>query len=394
MFLKITFISLLIFPIKSTATGTEGFLQRIKRDDHKTKIVEQKTNPRDQLSKVLKSVTKDTIDFEDIEKQTSIDSLENTLRSLSRSIKSSISISPESKKETPPIMISGFGDILRKDKTFAIGQAEIALETNIAQVVFVTAMAYGDEIFGLGTFEISLPILGRGNNHFRTAQHIVTAKLSVGQSDIPFGLDYQIYSSIARKLITTPLVVERTHNSWNDIGIRGYLETVYFKMDLFSSNGFSYTKTNFQKNTITLQPKVALGGRLGFIPLSGIELGGSVASVWDENNCLGMVLLGVDTQFQYKRLTAKGEYIWHQISCLPSDKVSNKGFYTQAFLTFDPVFFITRYDHFIEDNSTNESRLSTGIGYVIVEGCEFRVEHQFRLDQVSDISFIQMVVGF
>lgn len=70
------------------------------------------------------------------------------------------------------------------------------------------------------------------------------------------------------------------------------------------------------------------------------------------------------------------------------------GLYGQALLTLDPVFLVGRYDHFWPENGVEESRLSTGIGYVIVDGCEIRMEYQFNFDNVPDLGFTQIVVGF
>lgn len=387
------------------AQDIENMLEKLKRIEEKLKTLEA-PNQADKHPQNLQTISQDVAFIRsELEKQATAGMLANDLKMIVHNLETRLQNLPQSVEaediQTPTshIAISGFGDvlrILRQGDSFALGQVEVDIEANIEKVVVATAIAYDGSAFGLGAFEVILPLWGNTEGHFKTVQEIFTSELSFGQFDVPFGLDYHVYPSIDRKLITSPRVVEQTHNSWNDFGVRGHLETNYFKIDLFGTNGFGYHTTDPGANPpeIEVNPKVALGGRLGIMPITGFEIGGSVAGIWNENDDLGVVLIGFDAQMAYHKFVAKGEYIWHQTDRPSPQRVTNKGLYGQAMLVLDPVFLVGRYDHFWPEWNASESRFSAGIGYAIVEGCEIRTEYQFNLNNMPDIGFVQMVVGF
>ena len=119
--------------------------------------------------------------------------------------------------EIPPLELSGFADILWQihdpefgTETFALGQAEIDLATSLEDRIDVEmAVAYDPDAgsFGLGALVMDFRLFGDPESHFFSFDGVDHAGLVIGQMDVPFGIDWMVYPSIDRKLITGPLVV-------------------------------------------------------------------------------------------------------------------------------------------------------------------------------------------
>jgi hypothetical protein len=122
------------------------------------------------------------------------------------------------------LQISGFGDLLatfqdeNRGETFNIGQAEIDLESElIDKFSMVLAIAYDEDSFTIGVFTVDYNIW-QADEFSPFILGIENITIGGGRFDVPFGIDYHVYPSIDRKLVSSPLVVEYTHNSWNDVG--------------------------------------------------------------------------------------------------------------------------------------------------------------------------------
>ena len=138
--------------------------------------------------------------------------------------------------------------------------------------------------------------------------------------------------------------------------------------------------------------KIALGGRFGFVPVENIEIGASYASFLNENNKADMSLAGVDLQCSYNAISVKGEYIQHATGSAGDNKLANTGYYVQGMYDFGKYFMLGRYGAFTPDGGEEISRISAGVGYVVLEGLEFRVEYQANGDE-NNQTFFQMVGG-
>ena len=110
---------------------------------------------------------------------------------------------------------------------------------------------------------------------------------------------------------------------------------------------------------------------------------------------MNILKLGVDIQAEFEALTVKGEYIAHTMGITGNNKVTNSGLYGQGTYQLDKFFFVGRYGTFVTDDNTDDdlTRITGGVGYIILEGCEVRLEYQTNSDDV-DLTFLQLVVGF
>jgi len=305
---------------------------------------------------------------------------------------------PEKPEEAPMnessgAALFGFGDFFYQfgsggDETppINVGQVEVDLETSLdSRIDFAGAVAFDPDggSFGLGMLYLDFRLVGEEGSHFINSSAVETAGLIVGQFDVPFGIDWLVYPSIDRKLVSGPLVVENAHDFWNDYGVQGYVGNSSYSATLFATNGFSYGEHDM---------RVAYGGRVSVTPLGSLEIGSSYATFLDGENTQDMGLLGFDVQAGLGALSVKGEYIRRDTGLALGDSAVDDGFYCQGMYDFGKYFVVGRYGEFTADGAESLSRISAGCGYVVREGLEFRVEHQVN-SEVRDRTFVQMVVG-
>ncbi len=303
-----------------------------------------------------------------------------------------------------PIGISGFGDFYSvagpgsPDRDMVqIGQVEVDLETSIGESIAVgAALAYDSDSgnLGLGAFTIDLLLFGNDGVAFRKTDRANKIGVIAGQLDVPFGVDWQVYPSIDRKLIAAPIAVGNTHNSWNDYGVQLYVEDDRYNAVLYTTNGFNYEKETASGDQIIFESSAAIGGRLGFAVKGNIEIGSSHAGFFDENSDLGMGLHAVDIQAHFQQLSFKGEYILHRAELSGGDSVESTGFYAQGLYDFGQHYLVARMDEFQPDaNADILKSLSLGGGWVLLEGAEIRLEYQIN-NPNDNRSLLQFVVGF
>jgi len=261
-------------------------------------------------------------------------------------------------------------------------------------------VAYNNETdnFELGAAELSL------NLHADENSFITSVDFSAGQFDVPFGIDFLVYPSIDRKLVTPPLVVERTHDSWNDFGIKLSLYSNYVKLVVFGVNGFdaSFEVVNEAQSQalgvdigdeIDTSPANTFGARLGLTPVADFELGGSVAFGLNDTDEDEMILIGGDVRYQLTNLSLKGEYIYHSFNRSIADE-ENEGYYIQALYGMDPVFWVGRYGAIQPDGEDWTNRFTLGIGYTVTETVELRFETIINEDSDENTNILQLVAGF
>ena len=295
-----------------------------------------------------------------------------------------------------PLEITGFGDFsfasrgAGNEDNFSIGQAEIDFETAYREKVVVAAAVTNDQsagTFGLGQLTLDFHLFGDKSDHFRKACVIDYSGIMIGQFDVPFGIDWQVYPSIDRKLVSGPLVVAGTHDFWNDYGVQLYAGNKWFNAVVFGLNGFGYDE---------VEMNVSAGGRLGIKPHRMLELGTSYAGFFDVEDRLDMELRGFDIQFKYRSFSLKGEYIVHRVGLAENGSTfSSSGFYGQGLYDFGRVFLCCRYD-MISPSSIGEedlTRISAGGGVVLLEGVECRLEQQFN-SAGRDQTYLQTVIAF
>jgi len=287
--------------------------------------------------------------------------------------------------------ILGFGDFLYiggQDR-FELGQVEVDLGYPLDERIDLEiAVALDEGAFSTGTFTVDFHLFGSEGSHFRPVAGIDPSGIIAGQFDVPFGLDWQVYPSIDRRLASGPVAVENTHDFWNDYGVQGYLETGRLNAVAYAVNGFGYEAEEEE-----VEMNLALGGRMGISPLPQLEIGGSAVGFLDENYELDMTLLGADLQFSYGRFSAKGEYLIHTLGLAGESDATNTGFYAQGMYDFGDYFLVSRYGQFRPDEGKDLTRLSIGGGWMVTEGCEIRLEQQINTEE-ENLTLLQLVVGF
>lgn len=302
----------------------------------------------------------------------------------------------------PPVDISGFADVLwhiddpdRGKESFALGQAEIDLASSIAERIDVEmAVAYGSEseTFGLRALVVDIRLLGDSESHYSDVDWIRHGGLVIGQMDVPFGIDWMVYPSIDRKLISGPLAVAGTHDGWNDVGAAFYLENPVGNAIFYALNGTGYSPPDRIDETIGGDIGNAYGGRAAFALFSVAELGCSNAVVQTRGKKATSQLWGADAQWARGAFSCKGEFIRQILGLDAERKLTRDGWYAQGMFHPDRYFLVARYGSLDTDGSV--SRVCCGAGYVLADQAEIRSEYQAGFDGVEDRFLAQIVVGF
>ncbi len=290
-------------------------------------------------------------------------------------------------------VISGFGDVLMSIRendsgdVFSLGQVEIDIEENITPNVHACiAVANNGETVEISTMAIEWTVWQSITDESHDFPWLTRLILGGGKYDIPFGIDWKEYASVDRKVVSMPLVVEHTHSGWNDYGAYLSIQAEWGELTLFSADGTCCEEEGEEEGG----RKIAVGGRLGWHPVEGMEVGCSLAS---EHCCIHgeIALKGLDFQYLSERLVVKGEYISRCVRT-DYDVQSGTGFYLGGMYRWGKWFVVERYDSF--DEGTTASRLSCGLGREIGEGLEGRFEYQLNIKNVPQVAYLQVVMSF
>ncbi len=304
--------------------------------------------------------------------------------------------------------ITGFLDVLGSynkssdDKSdYSLGQAEIDLEKQFSEnTVVALAVAYNSDesIFELGAAEIGFTV------YENDVSFVNNFEVVAGQFDVPFGIDLNVYPSIERKLVSSPLVCDYTHAGWNDYGFKLNLSSTYWNMSIFGVNGFesSFEVSDAAQSLalgvdigeeVNTTPANAFGSRLGVSPIQNMEIGGSFAIGLNKDGEDEMFLVGGDMQYSTGQFELKGEYIQHSLNRSINEEV-NKGYYVQSVVNFENTFLVGRYGAFQPDGLEWFDRVTLGAGYVINEDAQLRFESTINENSDDNSNTIQVVVGF
>ena len=100
--------------------------------------------------------------------------------------------------------------------------------------------------------------------------------------------------------------------------------------------------------------------------------------------------------FISSELSVKGEFIVHRTGLAGHHEATHVGLYGQGTYDFGRSFVVGRYGRSARHGADPEdlSRLGLGAGWLLLEGCEFRVEYQVNEGGDSDVAVLQLVVGF
>lgn len=336
-----------------------------------------------------------------------------------------ILLSSPARAEHNELHFFGFADVLHtqvqnnpEQSGFGFGQVEIDVEAPVSPgISFEAAVAFDPESndFGVGAFFVDFDVFDYDVTHHESPSGIDHTGIVVGQFDVPFGIDWQVYPSVDRKLVSAPMAAVRTHGLWNDIGIKAYTAQQWFNVAVFAVNGFGleagvdttgvssvlgYGGVGYSADSSTvaeMSTRLATGGRLGLNIMDGFEIGGSMAVLYDRHAYAHMWLNGVDLIARWRGAELKGEVIWHLFQPMELENRTNTGAYLQAMVPFmDRWFAVARAGAFWSDevSAKREDAFSAGLGYALTDHVELRAEYRWEEASRSDVLFTQLAVRF
>ena len=306
------------------------------------------------------------------------------------------------------LVISGFFDVVGSqqssaaDKTsFGLGQAELDLSNQLADNISAyVGIAYNNEArdFNVRTATFQINLFENENSFFKWGA------VSAGQFDVPFGIDWNYYSSIDRKLVTPPLAVDYTHGEWNDFGVQFKLNWQQGNFVVYGVNGFesSFEVSDAAQalslglnigDEVNTTPANAFGTRLGFNPTPDLELGGSFATGLNASGKNEMLLYGIDAQWTYSDFAFKGEYIEHKLN-RSIEEEKNKGYYFQTTYSWDKYFLCGRYGAFQPNGNDWVDRYTFGAGWAFSDAVQMRFETTLNNNSQNNTNIVQLVGGF
>ena len=304
--------------------------------------------------------------------------------------------------------ITGFFDVVAAHQSsvddhtqYGLGQAEIDIESELSSnAAIAVAVAYNNETgnFELGAAEIGVSVFSADEGFLNSIEVVA------GQFDVPFGVDYHVYPSIDRKLVTVPRAVDLPHGGWNDFGVRYCMDAQYGNFVIYGVNGFESSAEVLDEvetlatgedtyMDVDTSPATAFGTRLGIAPFEWLEIGSSFAFGINASDRNEMTIVGADLQFSMFNFELKSEYISHSLNRSIA-REDNKGYYVQGAYSFGSTFIVSRYGSFQPDGADWIGQFSLGAGYAVTDGIELRFET--LVNEVSDDNqnILQLVAGF
>jgi len=292
--------------------------------------------------------------------------------------------------------ISGFIDVLGQgrrgeDTTFGMGAFEIDFAAEFSpSVAFEGAVVVqGDEV-GLGQTMVDFWLLNENK-----------LGLQFGLLDMPFGIDYQVFATPDRKLVTLPLVTElMMDGGWSDIGVNLHGSLPRLNCNVYVVNGMGEDRGVPVNQLSDNNNGKTVGGRIGASPVDNLELGFSYAQgpYLDGTAEEALSRIGGDIQFVYQSLQIKGEYIKGVEEISGATDSEHEGWYIQLLgQATEKVYGVTRYGYWKPKGGDKVNRISIGLGYDLVENISLRSEYQINGETPSidnNLFSLQVVVSF
>lgn len=323
----------------------------------------------------------------------------------------------EDNSETQSIEMSGFFDVVtafnqpsHEVSRFSLGQAELDLTKKVSPMInTLIAVCYSSttSAFGVGVATVDIHPANYSQKSWGALGKMESFGLIAGKFDIPFGLDWQQYGSITRKLITMPTVCAETHAGWNDIGLQAYFSSERLNFTTFAVNGFasmaetSWMELNLETNeyeeqteTINTTPSNAFGARLGLKPVQQLEVGASYAEGLNKSDKVEMSIWGLDSRAALGNLMVQGEYISHTKNRSITNEKSC-GYYILGEYSFGRLGLTSRFDRMKETRDGLWSNyLSLGNYFQIYQASQIRFEYRINDGAARDMFYGQLAVGF
>ncbi len=304
--------------------------------------------------------------------------------------------------------VSGFVDVLGQGQqgentTLGMGPFEIDFASEFSsKVSFEGAVVVEGEEVGLGQTLVDFKLLNEDK-----------LGLQAGLLDMPFGIDYQVFATPDRKLVTPPLVTElMMDGGWGDIGVNLYGCAPRLNYNLYVVNGMGYNNgedglygTDDEGEGIESQltdnnNSKTVGGRIGVLPIKDLELGFSYARGPYLEGTAEQALsrIGGDIQFAYERLQIKGEFVKGEEEVSGDPDREHEGCYLQLLgQATEKVYGVARYGYWKPKGGDRVTKFTIGLGYDLIENVSLRGEYQINDEtpSVDDNLFsMQVVISF
>ncbi|OQY97739.1 MAG: hypothetical protein B6D35_14260 [Candidatus Brocadia sp. UTAMX2] len=271
-------------------------------------------------------------------------------------------------------------------------------------------LSFGSEIEikdGFETYELE-----RCEFDYEIMKKLLIVRL--GKFKYPLGIERLVESAPLNKLIDRPFPSTRIiPGTYSDIGgmLHGavpFPHDTRLKYEFALSNGLAGPDHEDVQQLWDNNRNKALGGRLGYEILPGLELGGSYSrGKYDEDDRLSIDFLGADIQFRKGNLEVRGEYITSQVEQRSADggDYDRNGYYFQVsyqhpfhlnYIRYaEGVFRFDSVDPNRDITDGNEAdRIAVGINYAPTEQVIFKIEYEVENEPGEEIhgkAFVQAI---
>ena len=273
--------------------------------------------------------------------------------------------------------VSGFVDVLGQGQqgentTFGMGAFEIDFASEFSsKVSFEGAVVVEGGEVGLGQTLVDFKLL----NEDRLG-------VQVGLLDMPFGIDYQVFATPDRKLVTLPLVTElMMDGGWGDIGVNLHGAVSLLNYNLYVVNGMGEDGGAPVNQIIDNNNTKSVGGRIGVLPIKDLELGFSYVQgpYLDGTADEALSRIGGDIQFAYERLQIKGEFVRGEEEVPGGTDNEHQGYYIQLLgEATEKVYGVARFGYWKPKGGDRVTRITIGLGYDLIENVSLRGEYQIN----------------
>ena len=238
--------------------------------------------------------------------------------------------------------------------------------------------------------------------------------LRAGKFKYPLGIERFVEDGPLDKLVDRPMPSIRIiPGTYSDIGgmLHGTIPMPFdtkMKYELALTNGLEGPNHEDVQQLWDNNSNKAIGGRLGYEFLKGLEIGGSYSrGKYDEDNKYDIDFLATDIQFKRGNLEARGEYITSHVeqSELDGGDYSRSGYYLQTSYKYpvDINYFryvegVIRFDSIDPNRDVTgikeSDRVAFGLNYSPLERVEFKFEQMLEKEPgelVHGKSFVQAI---
>lgn len=236
----------------------------------------------------------------------------------------------------------------------------------------------------------------------------------MGKFKYPLGIERFVEAAPLNKLVDRPLPSIRIiPGTYSDIGGMFYgsvplPNNTTVKYEFAMTNGLEGPESEDVQQLWDNNSNKAIGGRLGYEFLQGLEIGGSYSrGKYDEDNQLDIDFLGADILFKKGNLEVRGEYITSRVEQKEADggDFSRNGYYLQTSYKYPLNLNYVRYlegvlrfdsadpNRNITDGNEAD-RVAFGLNYFPMNHVELKFEYEIENEPGEGIhgkSFVQAI---